>query len=75
MTTGRWLDDDAVIASAAARGWRLAEQPVADASVWRWMRFTDEIWPSFRRRSAAIAWMRYRLLGEPSDARRHNREQ
>ena len=50
VTTGRWLDDDAVIASAAARGWRLAEQPVAHASVWRWMRFTDEICPSFRRR-------------------------
>ena len=75
MTTSRWLDDDEVIASAAATGWRLAEQPVADARVWRWLRFTDEIWPSFRQRLSAIVWMRTRLMGEHAETRYHDREQ
>jgi len=75
VTADRWLDDGEVVEAASARGWRLVEQPVAATSVWRWMRFTDEIWPSFRQRTPAITWMRERLIGAPSEMRRHSCEQ
>ena len=64
---GAWwpdMSDDEVMAAAASGGWRLEEQTVGDTSLWRWIRNTDELWPSFRKRESAVAWMRDRLQRE-----------
>ena len=58
------MNDDKVMAAASSGGWRLEEHKVGDKSMWRWMRFTDELWPSFRKRESAVAWMRDQLQRE-----------
>ena len=58
------MSDDELLTAASSGGWRLEEQTVGDTSMWRWMRFTDELWPSFRKRESAVAWMRDRLQRE-----------
>ena len=64
VTSDRWLDDDEVIAAASARGWRLVEEPAGTMAMWRWLRFSDELWPSFASREAAASWMHNRLIGQ-----------
>jgi hypothetical protein len=58
------MEEVHVLSVAAEQGWDLAVAHVGGTTVWRWVSRADAVWPTFRSRESALAWMTDRLQRE-----------